>query len=234
MRKKQPSIIFPKPVRADNKHQNEHCYHVATSQGGKTSAVKQLPRIKATDQVLFFDPYGDYTEPFKGKQVETYNKIGDFYRAAAQARKKSTGFKIAFSPDLPKKADFDNFCGVVWSLGDGKHKKKLHVVLEEVAQFADSAAKADGYFGNLLSVGRKFGIVVTTLFQRGQEVPKTVLSNSPYKWVGLQERPEDSIYLSKATGIPVNDIDSLVQYEYIYKMPGHRDNFVKAKLKKYK
>lgn len=228
--KKPLNIVFPKPINANNSHNNEHCYYVAASEGGKTSALKMMPRIKATDQVIFFDAYGDYVDGFKGKKVDVYKKIGDFYRAAVIARRSNAPFKIAFNPDVPNRDEFNNFCGVAWALGDGKHKKQLHVVIEEVAQFSNSG-KAFSYFGNLMSVGRKFGFVISTLFQRGQEVPKTVLSNSAYKWIGVQESSNDSLYLATATGIPFKDIDSLVQLEYIYKKPGLRDNYVKGKLK---
>ncbi|WP_242617129.1 type IV secretory system conjugative DNA transfer family protein [Vibrio vulnificus] len=230
MAKKPLSITFPMPKNANNLHRNEHGFYVATSEGGKTSALKLLPRIKATDQVLFFDPYGDYHGHFKGKAVTVYTTIGDFYKAAAAARKTATPFKIAYTPPVARQKDFDLFCGVVWSLGNGKHRKKLHCVLEEVAQFSLGNAKADGYLGNLISVGRKFGLVVSTLFQRGQEVPKTIIGNSTYKWIGMQERDKDAAYLAEETGVPFEEIKSLVQLEYIIKLPGHKTNYKRGKL----
>ncbi|ELZ1193224.1 ATP-binding protein [Vibrio cholerae] len=230
MSKKPPSIAFPLPKNPNNTLPNRHGFYVATSEGGKTSAVKLLDRIKATDQVIFFDPYGDYHGTFKGHKVDVYDAIMEFHAAVATARKTTKPFKIAYTPKLPTQKHFDLFCGVAWSQGNGKHRKTLHVVLEEVAQFANGNAKAEGYLGNLFSVGRKFGIGMTALFQRGQEVPKTIIANSPFKWIGMQERTKDALYLSQETGLPFNDIESLNKLEYIIKLGGHKDNYKKGKM----
>lgn len=226
MAKKPVQMRFPNPKNPNNALPNMHCFYVATSEGGKTSAVKNMPkeqRLKANDSYVFFDPFGDYQGVFKGKAVKHYSNVSDFYRALCAARSSKKPFRIAYQPTFTSAVEMDRFCGIVWSLGDGN--RPMHVVIEEVAQFVNSSGSAVGYLNNLISVGRKFGLMVTFLFQRGQAVPKTIIGNCAYKWVGMQERQKDAYYLAEETGLPVDKILSLTKLHYIYKKPGARNNF---------
>ena len=232
MAKKDKPIRLPQPVNANNALSAEHTIYVATSQGGKTTAVKKLGRIKATDQVLFFDPFGDYAnQPFQGRKVRSYDDWTSFLKAVVAGRKTGQGFKIAktFKYEATPE-DMDLFCQIAWALGDGTHAKSLHVVLEEFAELSRTSAKADGYSGKIVRVGRKFGVVAHTLFQRGQEVPNTVLSNAPYKWVGMQETSTDCAYLAEKTGVPMTEIQSLGKLEYVLKKPGNMNNWSRGSL----
>ncbi|PSB89064.1 hypothetical protein C5F63_06020 [Photobacterium damselae subsp. damselae] len=226
MAKKQLALKFPNPKNPNNTLPNKHCFYVATSEGGKTSAVKTMPkeiRLKPSDQYVFFDPYGDYQGVFKGKAVEHYSNLSAFYLALCKARNSKKAFRIAYQPLFTTAREMDRFCGAVWSLGDGN--KPIHVVIEEVAQFVNSNGSATGYLNNLISVGRKFGFMLSFLFQRGQEVPKTIIGGCAYKWIGMQERQKDAYYLAEETGIPVDKILALTKLHYIYKKSGSRDNY---------
>lgn len=232
MAKKPIKLRFPNPINPNNTLSNKHCFYVATSEGGKTSAVKAMPkerRMMAGDSYIFFDPYGDYEGVFKGKPVTHYNDISSFYRALCNARNSKKAFRIAYQPVLTTAQEMDKFCGVVWSIGDGN--KPVHVIIEEVAQFVNSSGNAQGYLNNLISVGRKFGFMMSFLFQRGQAVPKTLIGNCAYKWIGMQERQKDAAYLAEETGIPYEDIVSLTKLHYVYKSPGARENFEKGAIR---
>ncbi|MGR5079918.1 ATP-binding protein [Photobacterium swingsii] len=205
------------PINPKNSLSNNHVSLISTSGGGKTSAVKKL-FIKPTDQAVFFDPYGDYEGRIAGRMVRTYEKWGDFTRAVLAGRKTNQGFKIAKTfRGEPTHDDFERFAQIVWGCGNGNHAKPLKAVFEECAQFADTSGKAKGTHGSIMRVGRKFGIHAINPFQRGQEVPKTILGNSRYKWVGIQARENDAKYLAAETGIPLTEILNLKKLEYFLK-----------------
>lgn len=203
------------PINANNALKNGHVFAVGMSGSGKTSAAKKL-FIKPTDQVAIFDPVGDYEGKLAGRVVRGYANIKDFAAALIAGRKTTQGFKIAYQPTHETTpADFDKFCMVVWGMGNGKHKKPLIVICEEVAEHSFSAGKATGYHGKILRLGRKFNIHTINLFQRGQEVSKTIIDNCQRSCVMMQKTKASASYLEKMTGIPANDIDLLEPLEYL-------------------
>ncbi|KLV00282.1 ATPase [Photobacterium aquae] len=182
---------------------------------GKTSAAKKL-FIKPTDQVAIFDPLGDYEGELAGRKVRSYAKLKDFAQALIAGRKTKQGFKIAYAPQHETtESDFDKFCMVVWGCGNGKHPKPLKVVCEEVAEHTSTAGKATGYHGKILRLGRKFGLHCINMFQRGQEVSKTIIDNCQFACVMMQKADDSARYLQKKTGISAEAITKLKKLEYI-------------------
>ncbi len=214
---------FPNPKNPNNKLINRHCFYVGTSGSGKTSAVKNLPfekRLQKSNDMIFFDPFGDYQGIFKGEKVEYFSTKSAFYRAVLVARRKKKPVRVAYQPSTITYEEIDFFCGVCWSVADGK--RPLHMIIEEVAQFVTSTGNAKGYLNNVISVGRKFGLMCSFIFQRGQAIPKTLISNCAYAWVGAQSRAKDAVYLSEELGIDKNDILQLKKLEYIFKKEGEK------------
>ncbi|PCH95682.1 MAG: hypothetical protein COB83_08075 [Gammaproteobacteria bacterium] len=207
------------PIRHDNSLPSLHTLYCGGTGSGKTSAVKKSDRIKAVDQVVFWDPHCDYDGKFKGREVRRYKSYASFFKAVYAGRKANQGFKIALTVTENRK-NFLKFCGLIKGLGDGKHKKAMHVICEEVPQVTDSVGKEKGDYGWLLSVGRKYGIIVHSVGQRVVEMSKTTLSQSYYKWVGSQASRADAERMSKETDIPLKDILALQPLEYFFKSPG--------------
>lgn len=217
------------PINANNALKAGHVLYVSGTGGGKTTAVKKLNTIKDTDQVIFWDPHEDYNEEFKGRVVRRYRSFSKFLKAVAAGRMQSRGFKIALT--VPEnRENFLRFCAIAKGMGNGKHPKRLHVVCEEVPQVTQSVAKEVGEYGWLLTVGRKFGIVVHSIGQRVVEMSKTTLSQSPYKWIGCQESVKDAKRLAEETDIDVREIQKLKPLEYYFKSPG-MGNVKKSRLK---
>lgn len=203
------------PINPNNALKNGHVFAVGMSGSGKTSAAKKL-FIKPSDQVAIFDPVDDYTGKLSGGVVRGYACLKPFASALIAGRKTKQGFKIAYQPKhetTPK--DFDNFCRVIWAVANGTHKKPLKVICEEVAEHSLNAGKATGYHGKLLRLGRKFNIHTINLFQRGQEVSKTIIDNCQRACVMMQKTRASAVYLEKMTGIPANDIEQLEPLEYL-------------------
>ncbi|MEJ6474836.1 hypothetical protein [Pseudoalteromonas piscicida] len=71
-----------------------------------------------------------------------------------------------------------------------------------------------------VTVGRKFGIVVHSVGQRVVEMSKTTLSQSIYKWVGMQASIKDAMRIAEECDIPLKDIKALKKLEYFFKSPG--------------
>ncbi len=210
--KKQPSINLPNPINSNPALDAEHVVYIATTGGGKTTAVKVMNTIpKKGAQVAFFDPYENYARSkFKGQKVMAfrYTQKKEFIHALFKARSKRAPFKIAYIPESANSDELEFFCSVVWSLGDGR-RAPFHAVIEELASCVETAGKLKGKAGELLRGGRQFGIVVHTVFQRTQEVPKTVVSQSDTWWVGALASVKDAEYISKAKGVSISVLTSL-------------------------
>lgn len=203
------------PINPNNELKNGHVFAVGMSGSGKTSAAKKL-FIKPVDQVVIFDPMGDYTGELAGRVVRGYSSIKEFAAALIAGRKTKQGFKIAYQPTHETTAkDFDKFCQVVWAMGNGKHTKPLKIICEEVAEHSESAGKAVGYHGKILRLGRKFNLHSINLFQRGQEVSKTIIDNCQRACVMMQKTRKSAAYLESMTGIPAEKIDELNPLEYL-------------------
>lgn len=189
------------PVNPNNALKNGHVFAVGMSGSGKTSAAKKL-FINSADQVAIFDPMGDYQGKLCGRVVRGYKSLRDFAAALAAGRETNQSFKIAYQPSHETKPkDFDEFCRLVWGLGDGKHKKPLKIICEEVAEHSENAGKATGYHGKILRLGRKFNLHTINLFQRGQEVSKTIIDNCQIACVMMQKTDKSAVYLESMTGI---------------------------------
>ncbi|QUM91223.1 ATP-binding protein [Moritella sp. 36] len=203
------------PINPNNALKNGHVFAVGMSGSGKTSAAKKL-FIKPADQVAIFDPVGDYEGKLAGRIVRRYSNLLDFAAALIAGRKTNQGFKISFQPSFETTpVDFDNFCRIAWGVGNGKHKKPLKVICEEVAEHSLSAGKATGYHGKLLRLGRKFNIHTINLFQRGQEVSKTIIDNCQRACVMMQKTKASAVYLERMTGIAAEAIEPLAPLEYL-------------------
>lgn len=226
-----------KPIRPNDALEAQHALYAGTTGAGKSTAVRQMRLIKPTDQVLIWDLYGQYKgQKLLGREVRTYSTLKAFFAAAKAGRKTNQGFKIAFTPkqDLSNKKQrrevFLKFCQICWALGDGKHKKLLHCYLEEINRVTNTTGNEDSIYGEMLEGGRKFGLVVHSVSQRLQPIPNTVIAQSPYKWVGVQEAIGDVNRVSQELGLKDTEIISLKKGEYYFKSHGF-GNIKKGKLK---
>ena len=87
-------------------------------------------------------------------------------------RKTAQGFKIAYqSPHKTTAKDFDLFCQIAWDMDNGRHKKALMIICEEVAEHSDTT----GYHGKLLRLGRKFNLETINIFQSAKKWVKPLL-----------------------------------------------------------
>lgn len=199
-----------KPRHPNPSFDAEHVVYVAGTGGGKTSAVRYMGLVPKQSQAVFFDPYTNYAgQSFQGQRCHGTASRAIFVKTLLQARRKGRPFKLAYIP--PQGACLDElvfFSTIVWGMGSGR-APKLHVVIEELASCTQSSGKLQGKPGELLRGGRQYGLVVHSLFQRGQEVPKTVTEQSSTWWIGAVNSLTDARWLASQKGLEVAHIAAL-------------------------
>lgn len=210
-------------INANNALDAEHICYLAGTGGGKTAAVKLLKLWGPC--VAIFDMYGDYkydgrkkNNPFNGlggRKVFHYATRAAFAIAFAEAWRSGLRFVVAYQPEFnanlqgkelkaAKQAELYWFGQLVWAAADGN--RQLDVIIEELAKLASTSGKDDTIVGELATGGRKFGIHLHTIFQRSQEVPKTIWNNSPRKVLGAQESKGDAEAISKELDAPIEHV----------------------------
>ncbi|MGF1747725.1 hypothetical protein [Vibrio cionasavignyae] len=208
--KAQPLPRFPSPTNSNPSLDAEHAIYLAGTGGGKTSAVKHLGLVPKKAQALFFDPYQNYAgAKFHGQHCHGYSVRSEFIRAAVNARKQGKPFKVAYIPKHGACMDeLEFFSAVSWALGNGR-AAKLYLVIEELASCAETSGKLKGKTGELLRGGRQYGLVVHSVFQRGQEVPKTVTDQSSVWWVGSVNSVNDAKWIAERKSVNVDEITAI-------------------------
>lgn len=191
------------------------------SGSGKTYYT-QNKLIQPNDQVIAFDPQGDYSGKIGRSVCRVYHDIRTFAAAVFAGRKTKQGFKIIWNPKhVTTWEDLDLFCKVAWAAGNGQHSHMLKVVCEELADNSKSTQFTSPYHRKLLMVGRKFGIHTINCFQRGQDVSKTIIDNCHTCVVMMQKTSKSAKYLEDLTGIPAKEIDNLPEYHHIKQVGKH-------------
>lgn len=225
------------PINPNDAHTITHALYAGATGAGKSQATQKMKLIKPSDQVVFWDLYGQYkNKRFLQREVRTYSSLSAFTRALAAGRRTKQGFKIAYTPPNPPKAKkeirklFLDFCAVVWGFGNGKHPKILHAVLEEINRVTISAGDEDSIYGELLEAARKYGIMLHNVSQRLAPIPNTVISMCGYKWIGYQNLVGDVERVAREIGVSNSDIMSLNKLEYYFKSEGF-GNVKRGKLK---
>ena len=179
------------------------------------------------NQVAIFDLYGDYkfdarkNTPFNGlggRPVFHYETRKAFAAAFVEAWRSGKRFVVAYKPNFSKSLGQEQlraakqkelhwFASLMMEAGDGN--RELHIIIEELAKLSRTAGKDDSIVGELATGGRKFGLVLHTVFQRSQEVPKTIWNNSPRKVLGAQESRHDAKLIAVELDADLNDVIKL-------------------------
>lgn len=203
-------LALPNPINANPSFDAEHTLYVAGTGGGKTSAVKYLGLIPKTAQAVFFDPYTNYAgSKFQGQMCHGTKSRLAFVKSLVMARRRGGSFKLAYVPaNGATYEELEFFASVVWSVGNGR-ASRLYTVIEELASCVETSGKLRGRAGELLRGGRQYGLVVHSIFQRGQEVPKTVTEQSSVWWVGAVNSMSDAQWIADKRGLDVNTIATL-------------------------
>lgn len=121
---------------------------------------------------MFWDPYSSFKE-VQNHVVRRCTNFSDFFRPLKVGRATNQGFKIALT--VPEERQhFLKFLEAVKGFANGHHKKRLHVVCEEVPEVTENVGRDTSNFGWFMCIGRKYGFVMHCNGQRVVEMSKTI------------------------------------------------------------
>ncbi len=193
-----------------------HTLFVATTGGGKTTALRQCGQLAKAKRIALFDPYCAHDKIARKTIIKTYS-LKEFAYTLAKTMNQKKPFAVSLC-GVYGVAQLDMFARILWQLADGH--KELHVAIEELAASVKSPNSISPQLAELWNGGRQFGLVMYSIFQRAQEVPKVIVRKSRFKWIGMQDSKADCKYWSVEIDIPTEDIFSLVELEYFLKETG--------------
>lgn len=183
---------------------------------GKGVAMNTLGLIPDKYPVIIFDPHGEYKK-LAGRKVYQYKTRLHFARVFKKAWQSGKPFALAYTPKLTgsdekerKKSLIESahwFASLAWAAADGN--RILYTVFEEFAGYAEGNQKDETIIGKIWKEGRKFGLRAIAIFQRSQEVPKTIWNNSPIKVIGAQGGITDRDRVMKEIGCSAQDVTDL-------------------------
>lgn len=153
---------------------SKHKVFMGTSGSGKTWKFKQMLRDSPKSNVLVFDPVAVY-----GDVLEYVENFKDLVRKVTRAIDNNEVFRFAYRG---KPQEYNNFCELVWLSADGD--KNLIFGNEEAGGYLDNSAKPSDRWYDIVTIGRKFGLVMVTVAQRPQSINKTVYDESQYAFIG--------------------------------------------------
>lgn len=96
------------------------------------------------------------------------------------------------------------------------HHAPFTAVAEELADVVHAGKGPKGW-RQLVSGGLAYGLTIYGITQRIQETDKSIFGNATTLRIFRTGNENDSRYISKASGIPVADIESLNKLEYLEK-----------------
>lgn len=187
--------------KPDNSLPLELVYVCGTSSTGKSTWVKR--RIARDQRVAVWDYKREYGE------LEGFTETSSIRELVALMRSRPRGkLRVAFVPPTPDPKLFDLWCGAVAAWGH------CRAVMEELASITDPG-KMRGNFGDLLRMGRGWGVRMICIAQRPAEAGTTITGNATLFHVHRLSRAADRAYMARETDIPQHEIDALKNLEWI-------------------
>lgn len=191
-------------INPNERHKNRHTLVIGQSGSGKTHWLSRHPWLREKGaRLLVWDPYESHRVPYFGRAA--------FARELGRAVASGKGFRLGLSVS-PTPAAFEWFCRAAWTAADGRYSTFL--LVEELADVA-KPGKAAPAWGQLIRVGRKYGVVILAATQRPQEVEKTLFTQAQRKWVGYVSE-YDQPYCEQNLGLPRGALAEIAPETYQY------------------
>jgi len=190
------------PVNSNEDHLNRHVLAMGKSGSGKSYWMMSHRLVKQSDRVIVWDPYQTHN-------VKYYSSLKEFARVIHSCIKKKQKLRIGLSVN-PTKENFEFFCRCIWSLADGN--VETVVLVEELADVSRSGG-ATGTWGNIIRVGRKYGLVIMAATQRPQDIDKTLFTQVAKMWCGYISN-YDQPYVERNLGLKPRTLSQIKKESY--------------------
>lgn len=185
--------------KPDNSLDLELIYVCGGSGTGKSAWVKR--RIARDERIAVWDFKHEYAELPGFRATSSMTELVAMMKASKRAR-------LAFVPPEPDPRLFDLYCGAVSAWGN------CRAVMEEVASISDPG-KMRGYAGNLLRMGRGWGVRMIYVVQRPAEASTTITGLATHYHIHRLSRADDRRYMAREADVPLAEIEALRNLEWI-------------------
>lgn len=188
------------------------------SRCGKSTLVAKL--VASSRRVVAWDPEDQWAALPGYRKITTRDEMWEAIRTPGNMR-------LAYVTGGDLKEEYDFLCRAVFYAG--RYIKAMDFIGEELADVS-SPGKAPTHWGILVRRGLKRGINIYAISQRWAEADKTAIGNAS-EYICFLSRPDDTKYVARKTGIPVEELAALNAYEYIQCDPVLKEK-VKKKLRR--
>lgn len=203
-------------INPDNSLDCCHTGYCGTTGAGKGVAFKLAGH--AGPRVAVFDPYGEYRAGRirklsglgNGRKVHQYTTRRGFLKAFVEAWRSGKNFAVSYYPQVTKEQRRDEalwFAQLIWDASDGK--RRLDCVFEEMGTYTETAGTDNSILSEIASGGRKYAIHAHWLYQRPQQVPKSIINYCPVVYIGVQDSMDDVKYWMNKMKCEANEIVQL-------------------------
>ncbi len=195
-------------INPNPSHKNQHTMYLGRTGSGKSEALRQnkhLPRSGV--RCILWDLSHDHS-----KGTRYYSNKNQFIDAIKRGIKSGKGFRIGWDGEGGS-ANHEWFCSVVRSVLDGRHL--TYVINEELAACVKTSAKAASALQWLQNEGRKYGLVMHSVSQFPEEIPKTVYKNAARFFVGGQTGASIERF-AKLLDCDESELKVLTPWEFFY------------------
>ena len=165
---------------------------------GKTTLARELIKKSNSNSIVIWDYLGDYSG-----MGEIFKNRGDFINSFTREK------KIYILQNFEEN-QFNDIAKIVYDIG------KIFFVVEEVDLICNPHF-ITGDFSKMIRYGRHFLIDMLFISRRPQEVNRLVTSQADNCYVFKFIEPRDKIFLKDWAGITSEELETLKQYNFIYK-----------------
>lgn len=175
------------------------------ARSGKSAKAALLEKALKYKTVFAWDPEAQWCDQPGFKKITSIIQLREIVKAGKVG-------KYAFVCNGDLRAGFEKMCACVfhWGMFFGP---ALYIA-EELSDVT-STAKAGPYWGMLIRRVLKRGVSVFAISQRWQESDKTAIGNYSEAFI-FKPTPRDESYVAAVFGLPLQEVVSLRQFEFIH------------------
>jgi hypothetical protein len=202
-------------INPDNSLDCFHTSYCGATGAGKGVALKLMGRVGV--RAAIFDPYGEYRAGTlrklsglgEARKVHQYTTRKTFLNAFIAAWASGKGFAVSYFPSntLARRAEALWFADIMWKAADGK--RRLDVIFEEMGTYMETSGTDGSIIQEIATGGRKYAIHAHFLYQRPQQVPKSIINQCPYMIIGAQEAMSDVKHWCDRLNCSINEVIEL-------------------------